>query len=360
MTDKLCMKEMKKYKRGLDEDKQRREQYSKLAKYPLSQFIAFGVVLCVLQILSSMGFVPVSFMTAVGNTLIYAIVAIGFCLLLGYSGLASLGTAGFIGIGVYITYYGLQVWNLPYIVILAIALGVSILLGIAVGFVSLRIEGIYLAIITLGMSEILRTTFQAIKSSLTVSMTNIKMFGIRVDKSVVFILIVVMLILLMWIISNLMKSPTGRAMLAMKNSTSAAQAFGISLMKYRLLAFVISICYASIAGIMYMMYIRSISTSMSSLFTLTTSLNILGAVIIGGYKSLWGALSGIFIIYGMQSMFLQNIKFFNDNPTIIMLFTGVLIILVVMYLPGGLAQLVTQWKFKIKAKRAEWRARKYG
>ena len=66
---------------------------------PLAQIALMGVVLTLIQVLALQGMLSSSFAYALGNTLIYAIVAIGFCLLLGYSGLASLGTAGFIGLG---------------------------------------------------------------------------------------------------------------------------------------------------------------------------------------------------------------------------------------------------------------------
>ena len=93
-------------------------------------------------------------------------------------------------------------------------------------------------------------------------------------------------------------------------------------------------------GVLYMLFIRTITTSTSTLLTLTTSLNILGAVIIGGAKSLWGTTFGVFIIYGLQSMFLSNIPFFRENPAFITMVTGVLIIVVVMFFPGGFAQIV--------------------
>ena len=147
---------------------------------------------------------------------------------------------------------------------------------------------------------------------------------------------------------NLMDSPTGRAMLAMKNSTSAAQAFGISLLKYRLLAFVLSTIYAAIGGFLYMLFIRNASNSSDTLFALSTSLNILGAVIIGGTKSIWGTIGGTFIIYGIDKMFLQDIEFFRANPTLITLFCGILVIVVVMFFPGGLVQLLLEIKLKIK------------
>lgn len=149
-------------------------------------------------------------------------------------------------------------------------------------------------------------------------------------------------------------------MLAMKNSTSAAQAFGISLMKYRLLAFVYSTILAALAGLLYMLYIRTEQNSVGTLFTLSTSLNILGAVIIGGTKSIWGTIGGTFIIFGIDKMFLQDIKFFNENPTLITIVCGLLVILVVMFFPGGLVQLVKGTIFKIKALFVKWRIRRYG
>lgn len=366
MTKAIYNKELKKYVQGIEKERNFAENVRSMFKNPLSKFVIFSLILIIMQVIATATadldkpLIQTAFMSAIGTTLIYSIIAIGFCLLLGYSGLASLGTAGFIGIGAYICYFFMQEWGLPYIVVFIATLLVSIVLGIAVGFISLRIEGIYLAIITLGLSEILRNAFQVIKSVITIKLSNIKLFGVKTSKDVIFFLIVFTLFILMWIVSNLINSPTGRAMLAMKNSTSAAQAFGISLMKYRLLAFVISTIYAAIAGILYMLYIRSISTSMSTIFMLSTSLNILGAVIIGGYKSIWGAIGGTFLIYGIDKMFLQDIKFFNQNPTFIMILSGVLIILVVMFYPGGLAELFMKLKLKLWQKKLARRTKKYG
>jgi branched-chain amino acid transport system permease protein len=184
--------------------------------------------------------------------------------------------------------------------------------------------------------------------------------GFEMETEFLFYILVAVMFLLMVIIHNLMNSPTGRAMLAMKNSTSAAQAFGISLMKYRLLAFMISIVYASVAGVLYMVYIRYASSSMGTLFTLSTSLNILGAVIIGGTKSIWGTMGGVFIIYGLNQMFLQDIELFRKNPTLITLFCGILVIVVVMFYPGGLTQLVLELKTKISNIRKKRKEARYG
>lgn len=320
---------------------------SVLMAHPLSQIILFVIVLTVLQLLSMAGLIPNSFVYALGNTMIYAIIAIGFCLLLGYSGLASLGTAGFIGLGAYVGFYVMQEFGLPYIVALLLTLVLSVVIGVVVGFISLRIEGIYLAILTLGLSEILRNLLMAIKATIKLDLENARLFGMQIGDRGAYFLILVVFAVLMWLTANLINSPTGRAMLAMKNSTSAAQAMGISLMKFRLLAFVIATVFAAIGGLLYMIFIRTMTTATSTVLTLTTSLNILGAVIIGGSKSLWGTSFGVFIIYGVQSMFLSKIAFFQENPAFITMVTGVLIVLVVMFFPGGFAQIAAQTKAKL-------------
>ena len=311
-------------------------------RHPLSQIILFVVILAVIQLLSMAGIVSNSLVFAIGNTLIYAIIAIGFCLLLGYSGLASLGTAGFIGLGAYSAFYVVQEMGMPYLAALVVTLAVSIGIGVVGSFISLRIEGIYLAILTLGLAEIIRNLLMALKPTIQIEIENVRLFGLLMDTRGGYFLILLTFAVLFWLTANLINSPAGRAMLAMKNSTSAAQAMGISLMKYRLLAFVISTVFAAIGGLLYMMYVRTMTTATSTLLTLTTSLNILGAVIIGGAKSLWGTTFGVFIIYGIQSMFLSRIPFFIENPAFMTMVTRVLIILVVMFFPGGFAQIAMQ------------------
>lgn len=330
-----------------------KQSLSSILKNSVAQVLLFCIVMTVLQLMSGAGVVPNSIIYALGNTLIYAIVAIGFCLLLGYAGLASLGTAGFIGVGTYIAYYMMGEMDLPFIAAFIATIVVSVVLGVVVGFISLRIEGIYLAIMTLGLSEAIRNLLIALKPTIKLELDKIKLFGIQMTDVGSYYLILIIFAVLMIIVANLINSPTGRAVIAMKNSTSAAQAMGISLMKYRLLAFVIATVFASIGGLLYMFHVRTITTATSSLLTLTTSLNILGAVIIGGAKSLWGSTFGIFIIYGIQSIFLSRIDFFNKNPAFITMITGLLIILVVMFFPGGFAQIVAELKLRLKSRRVK-------
>lgn len=349
-----------------------KDRINALMRNPSYQFLILGVALLVVNLLAQTEIIPISMTLSVSAVIIYAIISIGFCLLLGYSGLASLGTAGFAGVGVYATYYFMQVfiktpdggktgWA-PYsfVIALIVAIILAVIIGLFVGFISLRIEGMYLAILTLGLAEILFKVFQNLNQMPKIEMGNIVFFGIKMDNSMKFVVITVIFVLLLVLTNNLINSPTGRAMIAMKNSTSAAQAMGISLIKYRLMAFVISTIYAAIGGVLYIVNTRAIAASSSTFLSLSFSLNILGAVIVGGSKSLLGTTFGALVIFGLQSIFFINIPFFQKNPEFMGILTGVLLVVIVMFYPGGLSQLYLEIKGKIRKKKEQRRIKKYG
>lgn len=331
-----------------------------ILKIPALQYIVFGIMMCFVGYLMGEKVLPFSWQLTFATTFAYAIAAIGFCLLMGYSGLASLGTGGFIGIGTYAVHYIMVEAGLPLIVAIVVALAVSILIGLIVGFISLRIEGIYLVILTLALSEILRTLYAAIQPVLTLYSHQALVFGKPLPIKSRLMFATVFLVIIMIITTNLINSPTGRAMLAMKNSTAAAQAMGISLIKYRLMAFVICTAYASITGVLLMMLQGSADALLpTGFYALITSLNILAAVIIGGYKSVWGAVFGAFMMYGIEIVS-NKVPFLAENPLIITLLAGVLVIVIVMFFPGGLAQLLLEAKGKIKKLKQRIKEDKYG
>ena len=331
------------------------ERFTKLLRAlffnPIGHYILFGVLCCVIAYLATNkiipDLIPYSLQSSLAISFSFAIASIGFCLLMGYSGLASLGTGGFIGIGSYSVHYIMYQSELSLPVAILVALLVAAVIGVIVGFISLRIEGIYLVILTLGLSEILRNVYMVVEDKIRVR--NFELFGTVIKKQHSLYIVSVVLVIVMIVTHNIINSPTGRAMLAMKNSTAAAQAMGISLIKYRLLAFVICTMYASLSGVMIMITIRSIQASNGSgYYALITSLNILAAVIIGGFKSIWGAVFGSFVMYGMQTAILQDIDFFAENPEFITFISGALVIIVVMFFPGGLAQLFLELRMKLK------------
>jgi branched-chain amino acid transport system permease protein len=375
----------------------RKNQWRSILNHPYFGFILIGALLLSVQLLQNLGVdIPTSIMRAFGLTMIYIIIGLGFAILLGYAGLASLGTAGFVGIGTYALGYltNQSGFSIGLIVVLSI-LG-AVVIGAIVGFISLRIEGMYLAIITLGLSEILNEIF---KNAIPITngtngleMQQLVLFGkyMTISKETVFTALAVILVIMILFTYNIIKSPTGRAMLAMKNSESAAQAMGVSVLRYRLLAFMIATVFALIGGILYMAYINfTIPTTWSLAF----SLNLLAAVIVGGSRSIWGIVMGSFMIFGLDLAVFQRIvltpdrneaiarfisrfpehtenmtRFFNDLqgllPIATYIFNGVLIILVVMFYPGGLYQLVMTIKQKVvqgvKKLKHDWMVKRYG
>lgn len=334
-----------------------------------SPFFQFGVLFAVLMLIMGLHQVGVIYaQTDVAFLMIYSIAAIGFCLLLGYSGLASLGTAGFIGVGTFLAYFAMKEWHLTFAPGLIIAAVAAIIIGGIIGFISLRIEGIYLAITTLAISEVIVLMLKAIKAeTIKVNLNNdlfifLGKIGVtaQVLNMVIYCIVALILCVLLIFVANLINSPTGRAMQAMKSSTSAAQAMGISLLKYRLLAFVIATLFATVAGYLYMMVTRAVVPTSETKFNLGFSLNILGAVVIGGAMSIWGVLAGVFFVFGLQPLVLVNIPFFQQNEAIIVLATGALMVIVVMFFPGGFAHIVLQLKISITKLINKWRVRRYG
>lgn len=346
-----------------------RAKLNAVIKNPYFSFLILGIALVLIQILQMAGVVKVSFANAIGGAMIYSIVGLGFSILLGYSGLASLGTAGFVGFGAYLTGYFLKEIGIPYTFIFIITLAVSIIIGLLVGFISLRIEGMYLAIITLALSELLVTLFKnleftgqssgmSIGGTLTLfKFTALGFDGIKVQMKFVYFIIVAALILIIILTYNIIRSPIGRAMLTMKNSESAAKAMGVNVLKYRILAFVIATAYAFIGGFLYMGYYRN---SNPNTWSLALSLNILAAVIVGGSKSIWGIMSGTVVIFSLKALVLDNIPLFVQYPDLNLIFNGLLIILIIMFYPGGLARLAVDVKIKTKKIIRKIKEIKYG
>lgn len=310
-------------------------------------FIIFGLAMLLINLLRG-GLFNTYFVNTIGLFLIFTIAVLGFYVLLGYGGLASLGTSAFIGLGAFLARHFVVVWNIPFIVALLLVIIVGIIFGVVVGFISLRIEGMYLAIITLVIAELLVALFSlpSLKGltgnfdGVDVPQLSIFFKLIPLTTETMFVIVTIFFVVILTLVYNLTKSPVGRAMLSMKNSESAAQSMGVNLLKYRILAFVVATVLAMIAGFLYVFNQRfAIMTE----WNLNMSLNILAAVIVGGIGSIWGIIGGGFLIFGINA-FLKNITLFNTYPSLTLIFNGLLMILVVLFYPGGLSQLFVQLK----------------
>lgn len=329
-----------------------KEKMKQIVKHPFAPFLAFGLFLMLIPILRPI--LGVSIVDALAKVLIFYIVALGFSFLIGYGGLASLGTSTFIAIGTFVLFTIMEAMGLPFIVAILAAIAVAVIVGLFFGFVSLRIEGMYLAIVTLGISEIAVEVFKNLgKYTGGVSgrtFKGIQIFGQLLSPNTVLYIIIIAVIIAMILTFNLFNSPTGRALLSVKNSESAAKAMGVSVLKVRLTAFIVSSVYAVLGGVLYMGYVRF---SMAQYWGLSISLNILAAVVVGGSKSIWGVFIGTFVIFGLDLVLFKQIFDGTNLGDLSYVISGVLIIVVMMYFPGGIIGLINNIINKRKLKKTK-------
>lgn len=305
---------------------------------PYTDYLLFGLILLLLPLLVEIKLLKYSYLTTIASILIYSIVALGLNLLVGYSGLVSLGTAGFMGLGTYLAAFFTADLGLPFELSLLISVAVPMLIGVATGLVSLRIEGYYLAIATLAISEILRKVFVEF-SIITNGFSGKqgvypKLLGIfELNRNTTFILIVVFLVAIMIITYNLINSYTGRALSTMRGSEPAAQAMGINIYRYRLLSFAVAVGYAALGGVLYMHFIKY---TYPNAWSLTLSLNILAVIIIGGVRSIPGTILGSFIVFGVPDLIFKRLPLLGEIDGAAYIFNGIMIIIVILFYPVGL------------------------
>lgn len=317
----------------------------------LPALIGLAVLLVLPQVLGS----EYSWLVLLLNrALIFAIMAIGLNLLTGFAGQISIGHAAFMAVGAFTSYGMGKFFGIPFWGALPVAGLVAGLVGYALGFPALRLSGHYLAIATLGFGVAVPQVLN-IWESLTGGWTGVKpsapyLFGIsfREDRPYYY-LILIALFLLAGMATNVIKSRTGRAFVALRDSEVAAQAMGISLTRYKTQAFALSAFYAGIGGSLYAHMINYISPHD---FGMGLSMELFTIICLGGLASVNGSILGAVFMSLMpklterisialqksgafeHSHFLQNV-FKNFNQVL----TGVILILVVLYLPLGLVDL---------------------
>lgn len=228
---------------------------------------------------------------------IYAIGGVSLMVLVGYTGLISLGHAAFLGIGAYAHAFFLQ-HGMPWVPSVILAVLITTASGLVVGLPALRMTGIYLAIATLAFAVIIQEVFSRWES-----VTN-GFAGMPVDKPTIFgvsfdderafyYLCLFFLALVLWLTRNLLRSPTGRAWIAIRDSEIAAQSMGVNLAIYKSIAFAYS---AAVMGLAGALFAHKIAYLAPDIFTILLSIQFLLLVIVGGLGSLHGAVLGAIFV----------------------------------------------------------------
>jgi branched-chain amino acid transport system permease protein len=228
---------------------------------------------------------------------IYGICGVSLMVLVGYTGLLSLGHAAFLGIGAYAHAYFLQ-HGVPWVASVALAILITTASGITVGLPALRMAGIYLAIATLAFAVIIQEVFTrwetVTKGFAGMAVDKPVIFGVHFNDNVSFYyLCAAMLALALWLTRNLLRSPTGRAWIAIRDSEIAAQSMGVNLAVYKSIACAYSAALMGLAGALFA---HKIAYLAPDIFTILLSIQLLLLVIVGGLGSLHGAVFGAIFV----------------------------------------------------------------
>jgi branched-chain amino acid transport system permease protein len=235
--------------------------------------------------------------------LIYAVVGLGLMLLAGFTGLFSLGHAAFLGVGAY-TQAVLTGMGWPFPLALAVAAGLSAAVGFIVGLPALRVKGIYLGMATLAFGFIVEEVFarweKVTGGNSGLSVKAPEMLGFTASSNTSFYAIcLVITVLATLAVLNLLRSPTGRAFVAIRDSEISAQSMGIHLARYKTLSFALSAALAGIGGALYAHKLRFISPDQ---FNILQSIDLLLMVVIGGLGSVHGAFLGAIFLITMPQL----------------------------------------------------------
>jgi len=229
-------------------------------------------------------------------TIIFGLSAFGLNLVTGYAGLISMGQAAFMALGAFTAVITYGRFDVP--VLIAILLGglFAALIGVIVGTPSLRIKGLYLMVATLASQFIIIWVLQRIPwtgsgSFATLNTPPVRIGGWNVSSAAdKYYLVLSVVTLLTGFGYNLVRSRIGRAWMALREHDIAANVMGISMLRYKLMAFLVSSFYAGVAGALVVFGWTGAASVQE--FELDVSIKILGMIIVGGLGSVLGSFLG--------------------------------------------------------------------
>ncbi len=292
---------------------------------------------------------------------IHSIVAIGLNILVGYTGQISLGHAGFFAIGAYTGVLLMVKAGLPFPVALVAAGFVSSGFGFLLGLPSLRLEGPYLAIATLGFGMAVTQIISHLDFAgghMGLEAPKMSIGGFVADTGYEQYAIIMTVTVIMTVAAvNLMKTRVGRALVAIRDSEIAAEAMGVNVLKYKTLAFAISAFYTGVGGALMAFALAHISAGS---FNLILSITFLAMIVVGGLGSIMGSILGAALLTYLQIK-LQIIqeapfvgpalldiskRFFTAEglPNIQSIIIGAIMIGIVIFEPHGMRGIYLRFK----------------
>ena len=306
-----------------------------------SDLVGVGLLLAGLLLLPLL--VPIWVTGTMVYATVYAIAAIGLSLLMGLAGQVSLGHASFFAVGAYTQGILVTRTEVPGPVAALIAVALAMLAALLVGLPLLRLRGHYLALATLGLGIIV--TVVAIETPFLGATSGI--FGIpkpefggrRYDSPAEYLWLLAPAVVLAIVAArNVVDSRVGRALGAVNDSEVAAETLGVDTFRLRLQVFVLSAGYAGVAGVFFAHWLAVVNPN-SANFAL--SVEFLLMAVLGGLGTVWGAVVGGFAVEFLDEGLREVVPLVVPGATgeVQLIGFGIVLTLVMIFLPGGLHQL---------------------
>ncbi len=281
-----------------------------------------------------------SFLSEVLGTVgLYILLGLGLNIVVGYAGLLDLGYVAFLAVGGYSTALFVSErsslgWTLPYWQVVPLTIVIATVIGIMIGAPVLRLRGDYLAIVTLGFGEIARFIVQSDWAAPALGgaqgilgIRAPEVFGVDLrDPQNLYYAILACVAIVAFISWRLSKSRVGRAWNAMREDEQVAEAMGVSIIGYKLLAFGTGAALGSLSGMFFAIKLGSVFPAS---FNLLVSINVLALIILGGMGSIPGVIVGSFVLVGLPEL----LREFGEFRLLIF---GIVLVSLMLLKPEGL------------------------
>jgi branched-chain amino acid transport system permease protein len=266
------------------------------------------------------------------QALALAVAVLGLNLLVGYSGQISLGHGAFFALGSYVSAILIVEASVPYLATLPLAGAACFAAGLLFGLPALRLRGLYVALVTLGLAI---ATPQLIKrfegltggtQGLTVPRPTAPAWTGLADDQFLYLLTLAIAVVMLLLAAGMVRGRVGRALIVVRDNEIAAKTMGVNLATYKTGAFAVSSMYAGIGGALYMLPIGFVAPES---FPLALSFGFLAAIVVGGLATIWGAVFGALFIEFMP------VYAADVDQALAGVIYGTVLILFMYLLPGG-------------------------
>ena len=306
-------------------------------RFQRQNVLIFGALFVALALLPRLPGVQGWMAAQAAIVIIYIVAAQGVALLVGYTGLVTVGHGGFLAIGAYTAALLTKVYAVDMLIAIAAGGMMAAIVGMLLGLVFLRLAGPFMAIGTLGFAFFIGTVvnnapiFEG-REGISLPPMN-RLLGMQIGDIGFYYVAVAVLALVTLFLYSLLRSGVGRALKALRDSERAAESSGVNRLLFRTLAFSVSACITGLAGALNGLVTHYVSAEVYA--DIWYSVDILVAVVVGGASMMMGPfVGGLFVV--MLPFFLDQLADFA------FILKGVVLILVLIFAPAGICEVVAR------------------